>query len=256
MYPVRLEVESSNGLKDTAVLTYDATNNPPEPEIVAPVDTLTWAVGDMIHFEGRATDAQDGDLPGSALTWSVVMLHCPADCHDHTVETKTGLEGDFEAPDHEYPSKLELRLTATDTHGAKRTVTVELQPKTRDISVTSSPSGVPVSVAQHDRGSTPSTTTVMENGDVTITPALAPTIGGTRHRFWAWADSSTRVREMRATDDIALAATYLPDRADTCATAPASSSRTWLIERANGNGDSDWFRFSLGASRRVLRHAR
>jgi PKD repeat protein len=251
VYPVGLEVESSNGLKDTASITVDATNAAPVPEIDAPNASLTWAVGDEIQVDGSATDAEDGDLTGTALRWDVVMLHCPADCHEHLVESFTGETGTFDAPDHPYPSHLELRLTATDTHGTRRTASVEIEPTTKTVSIASSPTGVPVSLGG-DPVTSPSTTTVLENGEVTVTPPLAPTIGGTRHRFWAWADATARIRNLTVADDISLTATYLPDRADTCASAPASASRTWLTERPNGNDDVDWFRFSLGAARDVL----
>ena len=53
------------------------------------------------------------------------------------------------------------------------------------MSIASSPTGVPVSRRRATAVTSPSTTTVLENGEVTVTPPLAPTIGGTRHRFWA-----------------------------------------------------------------------
>ena len=60
--------------------------------------------------------------------------HCPVnpnDCHTHTVQTFSGLSsGSFAAPDHEYPSWLELILTATDSGGLTGTTSVRLDPKT------------------------------------------------------------------------------------------------------------------------------
>ena len=46
------------------------------------------------------------------------MQHCPSNCHSHPVQSFAGVAGgSFVAPDHEYPSYLELRLTATDSGG-------------------------------------------------------------------------------------------------------------------------------------------
>ena len=57
----------------------------------------------------------------SALSWELVMQHCPSNCHQHTIQTFSGVaSGSFTAPDHEYPSYLELRLTATDAGGLDR----------------------------------------------------------------------------------------------------------------------------------------
>ena len=50
------------------------------------------------------------------------MQHCPSNCHPHPVQTFAGVAaGSFAAPDHEYPSYLELRLTATDSGGLTTT---------------------------------------------------------------------------------------------------------------------------------------
>ena len=69
-------------------------------------------------FKGAAVDEQDGDLPPAALSWSLVLHHCPSNCHIHSVQTWDGIDtGSFTTPDHEYPSYLELRLTATDSGG-------------------------------------------------------------------------------------------------------------------------------------------
>ena len=85
-----------------------------------PSSSLTWKVGDTINFSGHATDAQDGTLPASALSWSLILHHCftPTDCHTHLIQTIDGVaSGSVTAPDHEYPCWLELQLTATDSGG-------------------------------------------------------------------------------------------------------------------------------------------
>ena len=76
-------------------------------------------MGDTVSFSGSATDNQGAAIPPSNLTWKLVLKHgaCP-DCHDHFLQTYSGVSsGSFKAPDHDYPSELELTLTATDARG-------------------------------------------------------------------------------------------------------------------------------------------
>ncbi|HEX5826784.1 MAG TPA: PQQ-dependent sugar dehydrogenase [Candidatus Limnocylindrales bacterium] len=251
VWTVGLEVQSSNGLKDTGTVTVDTTNDPPVPVIDAPAAGLTWSVGDEIVLQGHGTDPQDGPLPGTALQWDIVMQHCPAACHAHPVETINGATASFTAPDHEYPSHLEIRLTATDTDGAARTTSLEIDPDTTSLRIESTPTGIGISLGGA-AVATPSETTLLRGGSVQVAPPLTTTVGGVRHRFDRWADTTTRVRDLVVTDPTTLAATYVPDAGDTCASATRGATSTWISDRASGNGDVDWFRFSLDASRRVV----
>ena len=52
------------------------SNTPPVAVVDTPASTLTYAVGDPVSFSGHATDAQDGTLPASALTWTLIIHHC------------------------------------------------------------------------------------------------------------------------------------------------------------------------------------
>jgi hypothetical protein len=105
-------------------------------------------VGDVINFSGSASDKEDGGtLPASALSWSLVQHHCPSNCHTHPLQGFSGVaSGSFPTPDHEYPSYLELSLTATDSKGLTDTKTVRLNPKTVDLTFQSNPSGLKLTV--------------------------------------------------------------------------------------------------------------
>ena len=50
--------------------------------------------------------------------------------------------GSFTAPDHEYPSYLELELTATDSGGLTDTKTIRLDPRTVTLTFSSIPGGL------------------------------------------------------------------------------------------------------------------
>jgi len=49
--------------------------------IQTPLSTFIWKVGDTIFYSGSASDAQDGALPASSLAWTVLLQHCPSNCH-------------------------------------------------------------------------------------------------------------------------------------------------------------------------------
>jgi len=50
--------------------------------------------------------------------------------------------GSFTTPDHDYPSELELSLTATDANGLSNTATVRLLPKTTTLNFATNPTGL------------------------------------------------------------------------------------------------------------------
>jgi hypothetical protein len=81
---------------------------------------------------GGATDGQDGPLPASALAWTVILDHRASNCNRYPTQPFDGRRpgGSFSAPDYEYPSLLEPRLTATNSGSLTDTESVQLDPKT------------------------------------------------------------------------------------------------------------------------------
>ena len=67
------------------------TNGRPVPVIDTPGATLTWHVGELVSFSGHATDPEQGTLPASSLSWTLLLQHCPSNCHSHTVQTWNGV---------------------------------------------------------------------------------------------------------------------------------------------------------------------
>ena len=67
-----------------------------------------------------------------------------------TYKTFAGVaSGSFTAPDHEYPSYLELELTATDSGGLTDTKTIRLDPRTVTLTFSSIPGGLQPSRERH-----------------------------------------------------------------------------------------------------------
>ncbi|HTK44158.1 MAG TPA: PQQ-dependent sugar dehydrogenase, partial [Patescibacteria group bacterium] len=185
---VGLRVTDDAQLSGTATKTISVANNPPTPVISTPVAGTTWKVGDLISFSGSATDPEDGTLPASALSWNLVLQHCPSNCHTHQVQSWSGVaSGSFNAPDHDYPSYLELTLTATDSRGTTASVTRRLDPQTVVLTFQSAPSGLSLVVGQ-SASITQFSRTVIVGSANTVTATSPQVLNGTTWTFGSWSD--------------------------------------------------------------------
>jgi glucose/arabinose dehydrogenase len=207
-YTVRLKVTDSRGASGQAAAVISAGNTPPTAVIDTPTVGTTWAVGDTIGFSGHATDAEQGTLPDSALTWTLVLHHCPSTCHAHNVQTFSSTSGgSFVAPDHDYPSHLELRLTATDARGLTNTTSVQLDPGTTTLTLESQPSGLSLTAGTTTQ-TTPFTLTVIEGSTFSVSAPSPQTLDGTNYVFTSWSDGGARSHSVVVSTPVTLIATY------------------------------------------------
>jgi uncharacterized repeat protein (TIGR01451 family) len=208
-YDVRLQVTDAQGQSAiSAPVTISANNTPPTATILTPVSGTTWSVGDVISFSGSATDPQQGTLPASALSWSLILHHCPSGCHQHPLQSWSGVaSGSFTAPDHEYPSHLELRLTATDAGGLTNTKTLQLDPNTVVLSFASSPSGLQL-VVGGSSSTTPFTRTVIVGSNNSISAPSPQTLGSTDYGWVSWSDGGVQSHNIVANAAATYTATY------------------------------------------------
>ncbi|HEY2798174.1 MAG TPA: PQQ-dependent sugar dehydrogenase, partial [Thermoanaerobaculia bacterium] len=204
---------------DNAVLgtdTFDnvtvsaSAGNAPTATIDTPTASLTWKVGDTINFSGHATDPQEGELPPSHLSWSVIIHHCPSNCHTHLYQTFDGVaSGSFAAPDHEYPSYLEIQLTATDSGGLQGTASVNINPQTVDLTLQSAPAGLQLT-AGTTTAAAPFVKTVIVNSQTGLD---APSPQGTFpnvYDFSSWSDAGAQSHTVVAgASPVTYTATYV-----------------------------------------------
>ena len=124
-------------------------NTPPVPSIQSPASGATFAVGQAVTLTGSAADNEEGVIPPSRLTWTVLLHH---DTHIHPfLGPVTGNNIPLIAPAPEdlaaaANSYLEVQLTATDLSSASATVTRDLQPRQVDVTFETAPSGLTVDV--------------------------------------------------------------------------------------------------------------
>lgn len=201
VYTATLVARDNHGATSApATVRIDVGNSPPTPNIVTPtVSTLFWA-GQVLTLTGSASDAQDGTLPNSALTWEAVLHHIdevnPGNAHTHpflppttgnNVTLTAPLPEDFGATALSY---LEVRLTATDSLGLATTITRAVQPRRVTVQLATLPSGLGL-WANTQYFTTPRTLTSWTAYAFPL-GALPQTDGA--GRFWTfgrWADSQT-----------------------------------------------------------------
>ena len=208
-YTARLRVTDTQAASDTSSpITINASNTPPVATITAPSAATTWRVGDTINFSGGATDQQEGALPASKLSWRLIIQHCPSNCHQHTIQTWTGVaSGSFSAPDHEYPSYLQLELTAADSHGGSDIELRDIQPRTVTLSFQSSPTGLQLTVGSTGQ-TAPFTRTVIEGSANTVSANSPQTLSGTEYTFASWSDGGAQTHTVVANAATSYTATY------------------------------------------------
>jgi glucose/arabinose dehydrogenase/PKD repeat protein len=204
-YPAALKVTDNHGAFGEDTVTITVGNTPPTATITTPAAGTTWKVGDVIGFSGSATDQQDGPLPASALSWELVLQHCPSNCHQHTVQTYSGVAGgSFTAPDHEYPSYLELRLTATDSGDLTDTKTLRLDPRTVVLTFQTTPGGLQL-VVNGTAGRAAFSRTVIVGSRNSISAPSPQQKGGKAYTFSSWSDGGAQTHDIIAP---AAATTY------------------------------------------------
>jgi glucose/arabinose dehydrogenase len=199
-YTAKLTVTDTLGVSGSATVEIQPGNSAPTAIVDSPVIGTRWQVGDVVTFTGHATDPQQGTLPAAALSWRLRMQHCESvgNCHIHPLQQWSGVDtAAFVAPDHEYPSFLELELTATDGEGLSSRVVRRLDPKTVDLTFASNPPGLQLSVGA-SAGTTPFTRTVIVGSTNTVSAPNPQSNGPATYGFVSWSDGGAATHVVTA----------------------------------------------------------
>ena len=198
-YQASLRVVDQTGFVSAPAGALIEVGNRPSATITAPPPSDRFAVGQQITLSGSATDAEDGPLPDSALSWEALLHH---DQHTHPFLAPTSgnnltisypqPEG-FEATASSY---VEVRLTATDSSGLRRTVSQNLLPKTVEFTVATNPTGLKVTV---DKQSVKGTTRLVGWVGQRVTLGASSSTqkkSGKKYKFSSWSDRQPRNHEI------------------------------------------------------------
>lgn len=147
IYRVDLSVDDQRGgVRASTPLFFDANNSPPVPVIASPLAESTYAAGETLSIQGGATDAEDGPLDDSALSWTIVFHHLT---HTHQfLGPISGVgSGSVTIPRIGEPStetSFEILLTARDSGGATATHSIFVRPRIVPVTLETDPPGLEV----------------------------------------------------------------------------------------------------------------
>jgi glucose/arabinose dehydrogenase len=149
--------DNQGGASAPATVEIQPGNTPPTPTIQSPLTSTLFAVGQTMTLTGNATDAEDGGLPDSALTWEVLIHHIdvmnPGNAHTHTyVPLTVGNNLTFTAPAPEDLSAtafsyVEIRLTAADSLNLTTAITQTLDPNRVNLTFNTNPANLQILIA-------------------------------------------------------------------------------------------------------------
>jgi glucose/arabinose dehydrogenase len=147
-YRVIVSNAFGNATSANAQLTVTSSNQAPKPVILTPAEGTLYRGGDTLRFSGEATDAEDGSLPASAFSWSVDFHH-DAHVHDGPPVVQGAKSGYYVIPKSgEVDDNVwyRLKLTVTDSKGAKSTVIRDILPRKSVITLKTQPTGLQVAL--------------------------------------------------------------------------------------------------------------
>ena len=166
---------------------------PPTATILTPVDGRPFRAGDSINYSGLATDPDDGDLPASAFSWTILFHH---ESHVHPgggpfTDTKTGtLVIPTSGHDFQGATSYEIILSVTDSTGLTASTSVTVFPEKVHLAFDTAPSGLTIESDGISK-QTPFALDDLMGFQHTIN-APGQFSGSTFYRFVAWSDGGTQ----------------------------------------------------------------
>lgn len=211
-YDAVLTVTDPFFLIDQDTVQIQVGNQAPTATITSPADESSYDIGDMVSFSGTGTDSEDGNLTGSSLQWSVVLVHCNEptfeNCHTHGHFTDDGSSGSFEFEQHGDYVYFEIYLTATDSGGLQDTAMVTVVPNTVDLQFTSNRVGIQLNVNGITE-TVPFTRTVPRMSIQTLTAISPQNPGGGTVYFQSWSNGGAQQHEALASANATYNAVYV-----------------------------------------------
>lgn len=164
------------------------TNNRPAGTITAPLAGTVYAAGDIIQFAGTASDPEDGAVPASAFSWTILFHH---DIHTHPfLGPINGVtSGSFTIPTlGETAANVwyRIHLTVTDSGGRQHRSFVDVNPRTSLLTLQTIPSGLQVTLDGQPLNTPTSIVSVV--GIQRTLGASSQSSGGVDYEFSGWSD--------------------------------------------------------------------
>lgn len=238
----QVRVTDPDGATDFARVKLYPGDRRPEGLVMEqpPTEPPPWTVGDRIELSGSATDldVKEGRGDDVRLDWDVLLRHCPDRCHSHPLARFADAEtAEVTAPDHEYPSHLLVRATATDKRGMSIAVEREVHPRRADLELESEPPGVRLTVGETTLES-PFERPFIAGGATTVSAPRTARLGGIHYRFSSWSDGGDRTHLIERAESGMLVARYTRSFAPPALVVPgalaSASVRLRFVSRPGG----------------------
>jgi len=190
-YAVTLTV--SDGTNSSFANLTVVVGSPPVGQIVTPTDGALFVAGDHIPISGSGTDTEDGTLPASAYSWSVVFHH---EGHQHPavgpINGVKNLTFDIPTSGHDFSgfTRYEIILTVTDSDGLTHRSSVFVFPDKVTQTFDTVPSGLTLEIDGISK-TTPFSIEEVKGFQHTLN-APSQTSGGTLYAFGSWSDGGTQ----------------------------------------------------------------
>jgi glucose/arabinose dehydrogenase len=210
---VAVRVTDEEGKSSVARVTVYPGDEPPSATIELPLESQKWAVGDSIYFAADGRDFEGNHLPTDNFYWSIRIAHCPnasepENCHKHPLQTfPQGEEGEFIAPEHDFPSYIEINLRVTDERGLTKGVTRNIKPRTVQFQIESQPPGLSLTAGLAS-GPTPFAFTAIEGSQQVLQAPATAQLGGATYAWTGWSDGGARIHSVTANQSGTYVATY------------------------------------------------
>ena len=235
VYVAQLALSDSTATTTSRAILIEV-GTPPQGVITSPAHNLPFRAGDIITFSGTASDPEDGPLPPTAYSWTILFHH---DTHVHpTLGPVSGITGGtFTIPttghDFSGATSYEIILTVTDSTGLSTTTSVFMQPQKVHLTFASDPPGL----------------AVVLDGVTTATPSIKDTLigfqhtieapnqahGGVNYRFVSWSDGGASAHAIIAGS---AAQSYLARYGPTTVTAFPTSTTVLIGTVSSGSASS------------------
>jgi glucose/arabinose dehydrogenase len=167
----------------------------PPAVTIFPPNPAQWSVGDLVKLDGKGVDSKGEVKSPRPYYWETRLAHCPTSagsCHVHPLQTFSGIRRpEFVAPQHDYPSHIEVLLRVSDERGLSGTATLEYQPNTVNLSLASIPPGIKL-LAANTEAPSPFSLPAIDGSEIQLSAPQTAVVGGNAYTFSSWSDGGSR----------------------------------------------------------------
>jgi hypothetical protein len=191
--------------------------NGPTANITLPTVGTTFNAGTTVSYQGAATDPEDGVLPDSAFSWTVVLHHHPENSPLHHTHPYTGQVGvtsgsfDITPLVHDYDVWFRVQLRVTDADGLFDETSVDIFPNISSSTFNTVPPGLAIKLDGQPRV-TPVSEKDIVGSSRTIEAPSPQFLNGKGYAFNSWSDGGAASHAISITrDNTAYTPTFVVD---------------------------------------------